>query len=260
MGFLQNHDMIGNRAFGGRIDSFADARFLVAAYACLLLSPLVPMLFMGEEFAASTPFLYFCDFGRARGGGHGRPAARISALRGVHRRGRDRTHPRPECRGDVRRLEAPLGGALAVPAPREAGARAGVARLAATGLAVVVLSAGLRSSALWSRRSRAQRSSWWCACVRAKKVTRFCASFFADLSGLIRKIEFRDIETQLCSVIRFGSDAWDELFGSPRPAELHPFREIRAGNRHAVSTPGDIQSHIRAKRMDLCFELARPRS
>jgi maltooligosyltrehalose trehalohydrolase len=63
VGFLQNHDMIGNRAFGGRIDSFADVRFLAAAYACLLLTPLVPMLFMGEEFAASTPFLYFCDFG-----------------------------------------------------------------------------------------------------------------------------------------------------------------------------------------------------
>ena len=63
VGFLQNHDMIGNRAFGGRIDSFADPRFLVTAYACLLLTPLVPMLFMGEEFAASTPFLFFCDFG-----------------------------------------------------------------------------------------------------------------------------------------------------------------------------------------------------
>jgi maltooligosyltrehalose trehalohydrolase len=63
VGFLQNHDMIGNRAFGGRIGTFADARFLIAAYACLLLTPLVPMLFMGEEFAASTPFLYFCDFG-----------------------------------------------------------------------------------------------------------------------------------------------------------------------------------------------------
>jgi maltooligosyltrehalose trehalohydrolase len=63
VGILQNHDMVGNRAFGGRIDSFADARLLVAAYACLLLTPLVPMLFMGEEFAASTPFLFFCDFG-----------------------------------------------------------------------------------------------------------------------------------------------------------------------------------------------------
>ena len=54
----------------------------------------------------------------------------------------------------------------------------------------------------------------------------------------------------------FGSDAWDRLFGSPRPAELHPFREIRSGPRHAVSTAGDLIFHIRAKRMDLCFELA----
>jgi putative iron-dependent peroxidase len=54
----------------------------------------------------------------------------------------------------------------------------------------------------------------------------------------------------------FGSDAWDRLFGSPRPAELHPFREIRSRARHAVSTPGDLVFHIRAKRMDLCFELA----
>ncbi len=63
VGFLQNHDMVGNRAFGGRIDSNADPRYLEAAYVCLLLTPLVPMLFMGEEFAASSPFLFFCDFG-----------------------------------------------------------------------------------------------------------------------------------------------------------------------------------------------------
>jgi putative iron-dependent peroxidase len=54
----------------------------------------------------------------------------------------------------------------------------------------------------------------------------------------------------------FGSNAWDRLFGPPRPAELHSFREIRADGRHAVSTPGDLLFHIRAKRMDLCFELA----
>jgi putative iron-dependent peroxidase len=54
----------------------------------------------------------------------------------------------------------------------------------------------------------------------------------------------------------FGSEAWDRLLGSPRPAELHPFREILAGNRHAVSTAGDLLFHIRAQRMDLCFELA----
>ena len=55
---------------------------------------------------------------------------------------------------------------------------------------------------------------------------------------------------------RSGSEVWDRLFGEPRPAELHPFREFRAGARHAVATPGDILFHIRAQRMDLCFELA----
>ncbi|MEO5738489.1 MAG: DUF3459 domain-containing protein, partial [Variovorax sp.] len=61
--FLQTHDQVGNRAFGDRIDALADPVSLRAAYACLLLSPHAPMLFMGEEYAASTPFLYFCDFG-----------------------------------------------------------------------------------------------------------------------------------------------------------------------------------------------------
>jgi len=54
----------------------------------------------------------------------------------------------------------------------------------------------------------------------------------------------------------FGSEAWDPLFGKLRPAELHEFREISSGERHAVSTPGDILFHIRAQRMDLSFELA----
>jgi maltooligosyltrehalose trehalohydrolase len=61
--FLQTHDQVGNRAFGDRISSLADPVLLRAAYACLLLSPHTPMLFMGEEYGASTPFLYFCDFG-----------------------------------------------------------------------------------------------------------------------------------------------------------------------------------------------------
>ena len=81
-------------------------------------------------------------------------------------------------------------------------------------------------------------------------------SFCADLSGLVRAVEFRDAEAGLTCVVGFGSNAWDKLFGSPRPAELHPFREIRSGERHAVSTPGDMLFHIRAKRPDLCFELA----
>ena len=84
----------------------------------------------------------------------------------------------------------------------------------------------------------------------------FLCSFCAGLSGLVRAVEFRDIEAGLSCVIGFGSGAWDKLFRSPRPAELHPFREIPSGGRHAVSTPGDILFHIRAKRMDLRFELA----
>src|SRR6516162_1863447 len=78
----------------------------------------------------------------------------------------------------------------------------------------------------------------------------------ADLTGLVRAVEFRDLEAGLSCVMGIGSDAWDRLFGDPRPAELHPFREIRAGPRHAVSTAGDLLFHIRAKRMDLCFEMA----
>ena len=81
-------------------------------------------------------------------------------------------------------------------------------------------------------------------------------SFCGDLAGLLRAVDFRDIEGGLSCIMGFGSEAWDQLFGTPRPAHLHPFREIRAGVRHAVSTPGDLLFHIRAKRMDLCFELA----
>ena len=81
-------------------------------------------------------------------------------------------------------------------------------------------------------------------------------SFCGDLPALLRAVGFRDIEGNLSCVMGFGSDAWDRLFGPPRPAELHPFREIRAGSRHAVATAGDLIFHIRARRMDLCFELA----
>src|SRR5215472_16609340 len=81
-------------------------------------------------------------------------------------------------------------------------------------------------------------------------------SFCADISALLRAVGFRSLEDGLSCIMGFGSDAWDRLFGSRRPAELHPFREIRSGPRHAVSTPGDFIFHIRAKSMDLCFELA----
>ena len=82
-----------------------------------------------------------------------------------------------------------------------------------------------------------------------------CAALCGDLAGLLRAVGFRDLDGRLSCIMGFGSDAWDRLFGAPRPKELHPFREIR-GQHHAVATPGDILFHIRATRMDLCFELA----
>ncbi len=76
-----------------------------------------------------------------------------------------------------------------------------------------------------------------------------------DLASLLRAVGFRDLQGELSCVMAFGADAWERLFGAPGPRELHPFREIR-GRHHAPSTQGDVLLHIRARRMDLCFELA----
>jgi putative iron-dependent peroxidase len=76
------------------------------------------------------------------------------------------------------------------------------------------------------------------------------------LAALIRAVGFRDTAAGLSCVMSFGSAAWDRLFGDPRPAGLHPFREINGGSRKAVSTPGDVLFHIRSSRPDFCFELA----
>ncbi|CAI9119280.1 Dyp-type peroxidase [Brytella acorum] len=76
-----------------------------------------------------------------------------------------------------------------------------------------------------------------------------------DMSSLVRGVGFRIPDGRLSCVTGIGSDAWDVLFGAPRPKDLHPFVEIH-GVHHAPSTPGDLLFHIRATRMDLCFELA----
>jgi maltooligosyltrehalose trehalohydrolase len=60
--FLQNHDQIGNRAMGERLSALAPPDKLVLARAGLILSPQIPMLYMGEEWAASSPFQFFVDF------------------------------------------------------------------------------------------------------------------------------------------------------------------------------------------------------
>jgi porphyrinogen peroxidase len=78
----------------------------------------------------------------------------------------------------------------------------------------------------------------------------------ADVNGLRRSVGFRIPEALLTCVTGIGAEMWDRLFDPPRPAELHPLPEI-AGPRHvSVSTPGDLLFHIRATRLDLCFELA----
>ncbi len=60
--FIQNHDQVGNRAFGDRITSFAPLPAVRAIVSIYLLLPQIPMIFMGEEFAADQPFPFFCDF------------------------------------------------------------------------------------------------------------------------------------------------------------------------------------------------------
>jgi porphyrinogen peroxidase len=77
-----------------------------------------------------------------------------------------------------------------------------------------------------------------------------------DFAALQRSVGFRIPEGKLACVVGIGSLAWDRLFSGPRPAELHPFRPLAGGRHSAVATPGDLLFHIRASRMDLCFEFA----
>jgi len=86
----------------------------------------------------------------------------------------------------------------------------------------------------------------------AGKVRAWCA----DVASLTRSVGKRVPSGNLSCVCGFGSTAWDALFGNPRPASLHAFREFGVEGRRAVATPGDILLHIRADQMDLCFELA----
>jgi porphyrinogen peroxidase len=77
-----------------------------------------------------------------------------------------------------------------------------------------------------------------------------------DIAGLQRSVGFRIPDGDLAVVAGIGSAAWDRLFAGPRPAELHPFRELTGPRHHAPATAGDLLFHIRASRMDLCFEYA----
>jgi porphyrinogen peroxidase len=86
--------------------------------------------------------------------------------------------------------------------------------------------------------------------------TEAVRELLADVSALKRSVGFRIPEGELSCVTGIGSAMWQRLFGGRAPAELHPFPEL-AGPRHtAVATPADLLFHIRAHRLDLCFELA----
>jgi porphyrinogen peroxidase len=78
----------------------------------------------------------------------------------------------------------------------------------------------------------------------------------ADVSGLTRAVGFRAPDDQLTCVAGIGAEVWPRLGAGDPPSGLHPFREIRGAKHTAVATPGDLLFHIRARRMDLCFELA----
>jgi putative iron-dependent peroxidase len=78
---------------------------------------------------------------------------------------------------------------------------------------------------------------------------------FADLSGLVRAVGFRNPAAHLNLVTGIGSAAWDRLFAGPRPADLHPFPELVGSHHVAPATPGDLLFHIRGESMDVCFEL-----
>ncbi|MGL4667152.1 MAG: Dyp-type peroxidase [Saezia sp.] len=78
-----------------------------------------------------------------------------------------------------------------------------------------------------------------------------------DFSSILRSIRVREEQKSLQCIIGFGSNAWNGLFGNPRPANLHPFKALQ-GNKHtAPSTSGDIFLHIRGDNMAVCFEFAR---
>jgi len=78
-----------------------------------------------------------------------------------------------------------------------------------------------------------------------------------DLGGLRRSVGFRAPDAGLSCVVGIGAALWGRLFDAPPPPELHPFKELRGPVHTAPSTPGDLFFHIRASRLDLCFELAR---
>lgn len=79
--------------------------------------------------------------------------------------------------------------------------------------------------------------------------------FFGSAQALARSVNHRYGERRISLVVGIGSAAWDRLYGAPRPACLHPFRELHGARHSAPATPGDVLLHIRAEAQDVCHEL-----
>lgn len=89
------------------------------------------------------------------------------------------------------------------------------------------------------------------------KAVRTVRSTLASVDDLTKNVAIRDLNAQFACTVGIGSDAWDRITGIPRPAELHPFVEVKGKVHTAVVTPGDLLFHIRSDRRDLCFEFER---
>ncbi|CAK7213565.1 hypothetical protein SBRCBS47491_001846 [Sporothrix bragantina] len=83
-------------------------------------------------------------------------------------------------------------------------------------------------------------------------------SVVSSVNDIAKNVAFRDPSANLICTVGIGARIWDVVTHKlPKPAELHPFREIKGQKHTAVSTPGDLLFHIRAERRDMCFELER---
>jgi porphyrinogen peroxidase len=78
-----------------------------------------------------------------------------------------------------------------------------------------------------------------------------------DVSGIRRSVGFRAPEARLSCITGIGSDLWTRMITTSAPAELHPFVALDGGKHRAPATPGDLLFHLRADRLDLCFELGK---
>jgi putative iron-dependent peroxidase len=100
------------------------------------------------------------------------------------------------------------------------------------------------------------KSALFLVCTIASGGEDVVRDLLPDLAGLKRSVGFRAPDAGLTCVVGIGSTAWDRLFAGPRPRDLHPFVPLTGLRHHAPSTPGDLLFHLRARRMDVCFELA----